>query len=308
MQRRYARPETVGRCSISLSILFVLSLVSACSPRDSGECQWTDDCSADELCRLGSCVEANRQTPDGAPSKADRDGRSRTVSRTGDAGAGTGAGVAPSNAPDTSASDPCPDGRAPNGEDLALNELLANVPTGAAGDTNGDGTRDPFDDEFIELVSRAETPLDLSSLELVEGGDKVGELGDICLAPGGVLVVFGGISNGHRPDVPDSVQAIVSPKRLGFTNSGSSLQLLRSDGAEIASFQWESAPAESYVLEPQIDGDSYTVHTKLNPAKKTSPGRCPDGSPLEEGCTASTETADASHSPDASSDAGARGR
>lgn len=283
-------------------------MVTACSPRESDECQWTDECGAEELCRLGSCVEANPKNPDGATSGADRDGRSRTVSRSGDAAAGTGAGVAPSNAPDTSGSEPCPEGRAPNGDDLALNEILANVPAGAAGDTNGDGTRDPFDDEFIELVSRAETPLDLSSLELVEGGDKVGELGNICLAPGGVLVVFGGISNGHRPDVPDSVRAVVSPKRLGFTNSGSSLQILRSDGAELASFRWESAPAESYVLDPQIDGDTYTVHTELNPAKKTSPGRCPDGSSLQNGCTATTESADASDSPDTSSDAGARDR
>src|SRR2546428_1554754 len=47
----------------------------------------------------------------------------------------------------------------PQAATLIINEYLADPPSGAAGDANGDGTRDATQDEFIELVNNGTSSL-----------------------------------------------------------------------------------------------------------------------------------------------------
>ena len=40
---------------------------------------------------------------------------------------------------------------------FVLNEVLYDPPSGSAGDANGDGVRDPNDDEFVEFVNDSDS-------------------------------------------------------------------------------------------------------------------------------------------------------
>lgn len=93
-----------------------------------------------------------------------------------------------------SAADPCAASPASAARGLLISEILADPPQGSGGDANRDGVRDPSEDEFVEIVNRGETPLCLGGWTL---GDATNPnrytfpLGPP-LAPGEVLVVFGG--------------------------------------------------------------------------------------------------------------------
>jgi hypothetical protein len=89
---------------------------------------------------------------------------------------------------------PCVASRAAEGSALMITEILADPPKGPAGDANGDGVRDPSEDEFIEIVNTGKTPVCLSGWALGDAKDPerhVFPLGH-ALAPGRALVVFGG--------------------------------------------------------------------------------------------------------------------
>lgn len=53
--------------------------------------------------------------------------------------------------------------------EVVLNEVLADPPSGSDGDANGDGTRDPDDDEFVEIYNNSPSPLDLSGFTVSDG-------------------------------------------------------------------------------------------------------------------------------------------
>jgi hypothetical protein len=76
---------------------------------------------------------------------------------------------------------------------VIINEVLADPPTDASGDANGDGTRSSTEDEFVELANVSSDPVDISGWQL---GDDEGigftfPAGYI-MAPRSFLVVFGG--------------------------------------------------------------------------------------------------------------------
>jgi len=76
---------------------------------------------------------------------------------------------------------------------VVINEVLVDPAPGGDGDANGDGTRDTYEDEFIELVNRSAMPVDISGWELgAAGADPFVFPPDTRLAPGAYLAVFGG--------------------------------------------------------------------------------------------------------------------
>ena len=87
----------------------------------------------------------------------------------------------------------CGPPRAPDPDELFLNEFLADPASGAAGDANGDGTRDASHDEFVELVNTSTSVLDLSGVVVSDfvGIRHVFTAGTY-LACGHAIVVFGG--------------------------------------------------------------------------------------------------------------------
>jgi len=273
--------------------------LAGCTPLMSTDCRHSDECPPGQFCRLGECEtrdSSGRESPNSPGGSAPRSGpdldSESDVSN--DTESNRDAGSPPN----------CPTGERPAPDQIALNEILPNVPDGPQGDTNGDGERDAFDDEFVELVNRGDRTLDLAGVQLVESGDVVTTLPSICLKPNRGLLIFGGIAEGVSPVSPEGVEVRVSSKRLGFSNSGGSFRLVGPGGTDLASVEWNSAPPTSYTLDPQIDGSEYVPHTELAEEAALSPGHCAEGAPLAETCTVAEPDTGVPSPDGANSDAG----
>jgi len=269
------------------AVLAAAILTVGCLSQAERECERAVDCPDDEFCRMGFCVPAVAHDE---VSIADAQADVRPPSRDGDDRRPRmdGADAASERPRDV---DRC-DGRAPESEDLAVNEILVDVPGGAEGDANGDGTRDAFDDEFVEIVNRAEATLDLSDVDLLVGGDVTATLDGICLTPREAVVVFGGGSPDALADSTDDALFRTADSRLGFSNSGGTFALRAPGGTLGAEVEWNGPPSESLTLQPQLEGSSLKPHSTVAPGQPFSPGRCADGGELSSGCPA-PEMADA---------------
>ena len=132
---------------------------------------------------------------------------------------------------------PCVPNRAADGAGLVFTEVLADPPPGTAGDANGDGRRDPSEDEFVEIANPGESPVCLSGWTLGDAKDPerhVFPLGR-ALPPGGTLVVFGGgVPTGpfHGAEVQWATGG------LDLTNAGDVLTLRDGAGSIVRSVSW----------------------------------------------------------------------
>lgn len=274
---------------LALGASIFAGLSAACSPAPNGNCQENTDCGGDQRCRLGYCIRtAGTGAVDvGAPSETSSTDESATNSGSSSGGGSSGDDSNDQPASGDSSEDGethCPEGRPPNGGELVINEILVAVPTGPAGDANGDGQRDAFEDEFVELVNRTDRRLDLSGVALTKDGDVKMTIGEICLEGGAGLVVFGGGETSALESSENNTKFRVSETRFGFPNSGGTFAMLRADGAELGSVTWSEPPSESLTLAPQLDGSTHYPHSEVADGRKMSPGRCADGRPLGSGC------------------------
>ena len=77
---------------------------------------------------------------------------------------------------------------------IAIDEVLADPPSGSKGDANQDGVRQSYADEFIELVNTGADIISLAGWHL--GDDDAASLfafpDPTRLTPGGRLLLFGG--------------------------------------------------------------------------------------------------------------------
>ncbi len=250
------------------------------------DCLTSDDCGPRSLCRLERCVSSSRENtaptpsvtvttsepppPKPAPSPDVPDaGAPETI----DLGAGEDAG-----SPDSSpGSTPC--GRDPAPSELALNELLVNVPAGPEGDANGDGERDAYHDEFIELVNASSEVLEVTGVTISNGERVKFTAPTLCLEPGQALVVFGGPKGGPLEATGFGARAYAD-SRFGFSNTAGVVRVSDKYGRALVGIAYEDPPAASYLLEPEVTGGHYVAH----PAPSLSPGSCASGAALETGC------------------------
>ena len=89
---------------------------------------------------------------------------------------------------------PCRTTEGADASGLEITDILDDPPQGPAGDANGDGRRDPSEDERVEIVNTGKTPVCLSGWALGDAKDPerhVFPLGK-AVAPGGKVIVFGG--------------------------------------------------------------------------------------------------------------------
>ena len=113
---------------------------------------------------------------------------------------------------------------------IVVSEIHANPDEGENGDTNGDGVRDGYQDEFIEILNIGKKDVDLSGWYL---GDNTKLSGlfrfpqDTSLQPGQYLTLFGG---GEVRNV--SGLTFVDDGRIGdgLSNSGDVIRLISPDG------------------------------------------------------------------------------
>lgn len=120
---------------------------------------------------------------------------------------------------------------------IVFNEILADPPSGDAGDANMDGTRSSTQDEFVELANVGDAPVDIGGWML---GDDEGIAfvfpEGYTVGPRDIIVVFGGgdISNVPGYDA-DSLKTRVfqadSTVGNGLRNGGDILMLLSDDGS-----------------------------------------------------------------------------
>lgn len=141
-----------------------------------------------------------------------------------------GAGADPAVAPcDASAS-----GSASN---VVVTEILADPPEGMAGDSNGDGKRDPIEDEFVEIFNSGDEPVCLNGWTL---GDNEREIRhafplDQPLAPGETLIVFGG---GVPTGEFGGARVQWADGQLSLSNAGDVLTLRDAEGRIVQQISW----------------------------------------------------------------------
>jgi len=179
---------------------------------------------------------------------------------------------------------PCVPTAAADASGLTITEILADPPSGTAGDANGDGDRDPSGDEFIEIVNAGREPVCLSGWTLGDVKDAerhVFPLGR-ALPAGGVLVVFGGGVPTGRFGGAEVQRAAAG---LGLANAGDVLTLRdgtdtiarrvswgNCGGAPCADDHWPGALdiAGSIARRP-APGSRWTSHTAID-GSRFSPG------------------------------------
>ncbi len=160
---------------------------------------------------------------------------------------------------------------------IVINEILADPATGAAGDANGDGTRDFADDEFIEIYNNGSTDVDIGGYTIEdENGLRHIIPGGTTLEPGVALTVFGG----GTPTGISGVVQTASSGSFGLNNGGDTVTLKNMSGTIVDSHNYgsEGGNDESLVRSPEFTG-SFVQHTTVS-ADAFSPGRDLNGNPL----------------------------
>lgn len=178
--------------------------------------------------------------------------------------------------------DPCIDAVPPTPGELVINEILMNVPTGDEGDANADGTRDAYDDEFIELVNTSELTLDMSLISLLVNENIKHLFSNVCIPPGHGIVIFSGPRD--RIAVWRSEVLFMAPDtKLGLNNSSGKVELWDRHDRVLFSLSYEDAQKTSYVLWPELTGTTFVPHNTIS-EDLFSPGRCSNTLALSTGC------------------------
>ncbi|MEE9167869.1 MAG: lamin tail domain-containing protein [Candidatus Neomarinimicrobiota bacterium] len=157
---------------------------------------------------------------------------------------------------------------------VLINEILADPASGTPGDSNGDGTRDGSDDEFIELVNHHGSTVNVGSWTLSDKGAVRHTFPDNTILPdGGAIIVFGGGS--PTGSFGNSPVQTASEGQLSLNNGGDSVVLKASNGANVTLFAYgtEGADDQSLTRDPDISG-SFVKHGQASGAdgRLFSPG------------------------------------
>ena len=143
-----------------------------------------------------------------------------------------------------------------------INEVLYDPPSGDAGDANGDGTRDPHEDEFIEFYNSG-LEIDLSGYTVSDASQLRHTFPTGSIIPAnGVLVLFGG--GNPSGDFGNSVVQTASEGSLNMNNAGDLMTISDPTGNAFLTFDIEplsNNPDESYTRNPDITGETFEQHS-----------------------------------------------
>ena len=164
---------------------------------------------------------------------------------------------------------------------LVISEVHPNPAWGNAGDTNGDGVRHTYQDEFIEVANLSENPIDIGGYFLGDddvSADRLFRFPDnTVLDTQAVVVLFGG------GDMPVSGRVFADDGRIGdgLSNWSDTVQLLAPDSSTVVfSMTYErSTRGVSFVRE---NNGNYVLHNEIYKEDSTSVGRLePGDDPIE---------------------------
>ncbi|MFA6108649.1 MAG: lamin tail domain-containing protein, partial [Candidatus Latescibacterota bacterium] len=168
-------------------------------------------------------------------------------------------------------------GQQPASYQVVIDEILADPPAGPAGDTNRDGTRTSYEDEFVELLNTGADIVPLAGWRL--GDDDTLPTtwfvfpDSARLLPGQRLLLFGG---GIPTSLP--VPAYTDDGRIsnGLSNAGDTVVLLDARGDTVdwvVGTDWSAA--QSQARSPSGTGP-FQSHTSLTGGLPCSPGLAPE--------------------------------
>ena len=166
-----------------------------------------------------------------------------------------------------------------------INEVLYDPAAGEAGDANGDGTRDPNEDEFIEFFNSGQA-LDISGYQIYDASAlssntprHVFPAGTI-VPSNGVIVVFGGGT--PTGDFGNAIVQVASGGQININNAGDVVTVKDTNGNTIIVLDitpLSANPDESYTRNPDVTGD-LVQHSTVSEANGAlfSPGKRVNGS------------------------------
>ena len=169
---------------------------------------------------------------------------------------------------------------------LIINEVLYDPPSGIEGDANGDGTREPQEDEFIEFVNLGGS-LDLSGYSVHDNAQERHVFPQGTIIPsGGILVLFGG--GNPTGAFGNAIVQTATNGILNMNNNGDFVTVYNANGEVVLTFDIDplsNNPDESYSrypdlnTEPDSEGNLFYQHASIPDSGGTlfSPGTKVDG-------------------------------
>ncbi len=140
--------------------------------------------------------------------------------------------------------------------DIAINEILADPPDGEDGDSNRDGVRNTYADEFVEIYNAGADTADLRGWRIVDATgvrhvfpDSI----DVLLPPGRFVTIFGG----GDPTGFDGMVWVASSGRLSLNNSEDIVGLISASGdtMDVHAYGSEAGRNESLIRVPDGSGE-----------------------------------------------------
>ena len=171
---------------------------------------------------------------------------------------------------------------------IGINEYLADPPDGQAGDANGDGVRDSAQDEFVEIVNRTGTPMDVSGFTLRDADAQ-----RFAFPPGSILpageaaIIFGGGS--PQGDFGNArANGLLFTASLSLNNTGDTIALKNASAVTIESLTYgstEGSANQSINRHPDVSGVAFAAHSSISGSggRLFSPGTLVNGSPFSVG-------------------------
>ena len=166
-------------------------------------------------------------------------------------------------------------------ESLVISEVYPNPAAGDAGDTNGDGGRHTYQDEFVEIANLGVHPIDIGGYYLGDDDVPVEKLfrfpDSTVLDTQAVVVLFGG------GDMPVSERIFADDGRIGdgLSNGGDTVLLLAPDGSTVVSKMTYENARQGISFARDGDGN-YLLHNQIYEEELISVGRLGQGdSPVQ---------------------------
>ncbi len=171
---------------------------------------------------------------------------------------------------------------------IGINEYLADPPDGTAGDANGDGTRDSSQDEFVEIMNRTGSPVDVGGFSISDADSIRFTFPPATVIPANeAAVIFGGGSpTGEFGNA--RANNLVFKSVLSLNNSGDTITI--KDGANnivegVIFGSAEGGANQSINRNPDGGGISFAPHSNLaeSAGRLFSPGTLINGEPFTAG-------------------------
>jgi hypothetical protein len=170
---------------------------------------------------------------------------------------------------------------------LLINEIHADPADELAGDANGDGVRDQYNDEYWEIVNTTEEDIDIGGWQMYDLTGPRHIFSNTLLIPAGcAVVVFGGGT--PTGDFGNAIVQISSSGSLGLNNTGDTITLYDLSATLVDAYTYgaEGGDNQSITRDPDITGpDPLIRHSLAANANGAifSPGTMVDGT-FFDGC------------------------